>query len=184
MMTEFKWHLRGTCQKFGDDIVHDGPIMPFKFAKERTSDPAVLIPNLFVGVDPTFPARVKQGDIVVAGRNFGKGKAHFGGYIAMRALGLGVLCESMPFLCFRAAVSVGLLIAAECDGISREAEQGDDLEVDFLEGELVNHTRGTRATFRPVPEGLRETIALGGTPGVIRQWWETVGKHGGPAPTA
>jgi 3-isopropylmalate/(R)-2-methylmalate dehydratase small subunit len=176
-VTEFTWHLRGTCQKFGDDIAHDGPIMPFKFAKDRTSDPALLIPNLFVGVDPTFPGRVKPGDIVVAGRNFGKGKAHFGGYIAMRALGLGVLCESMPFLCFRAAVSCGTLIAADCGGVSQQAEQGDDLEVDFLSGDFVNHTRATSWTFPPVPEGLRETIARGGTIGVIRHWWETVGKQ-------
>lgn len=176
-MQNFKWRLRGTCQKFGDDIAHDGPIMPFKFAKERTNDPALLLPNLFVGVDPTFPERVKQGDIVVAGRNFGKGKPHFGGYIAMQALGLGVLCESMPFLNFRAAISCGTLIAADCAGISQQADQGDDLEVDFLAGDFINHTRASRCQFPPVPEGLRETIALGGTIGVIRQWWDTVGKH-------
>ena len=180
-MTEFNWVRRGTCRKFGDDIAHDGPIMPFKFAKERTSDPALLLPHLMAGVDPTFPERVRPGDILVAGRNFGKGKAHFGGYIAMQSLGLGVLCESMPFLCYRAAISNGLLIAAECAGIGEHVAEGDDLEVDFLQGTLVNHTQNRTASFPPVQEGLRETIVLGGTTGVLRHWWETVGKHREPA---
>ena len=180
-MNDFKWHLRGTCRKFGDDVPHDGAIMAFKFAKDRTSDLTLLIPNLFKEFDPSFAERVKPGDIIVAGRNFGKGKAHFGGYIAMRGLGLGVLCESMPFLNFRAAISCGTLIATDCTGISQAADEGDDIEADFLTGRLINHTRGTEETFAPVPEGLRETIALGGTIGVIKQWWETVGKAQMPA---
>lgn len=174
-MPEFTWVRRGTCRKFGDDIAHDGGIMPFKFAKERTSDLTLLLPNLLVGVDPTFPERVRDGDIIVAGRNFGKGKPHFGGYIAMQGLNLGVLCESMPFLCYRAAISCGLMLAAEATGIGAHVSDGDDIEVDFLNGTLVNHTQSTIASFPPIPEGLRSTIALGGTTGVLRQWWETEG---------
>jgi 3-isopropylmalate/(R)-2-methylmalate dehydratase small subunit len=175
-MNDFAWVRRGTCRKFGDDIEHDGPIMPFKFAKERTLDPELLRPHLMVGVDPSFPDRVRPGDILVAGRNFGKGKAHFGGYIAMRSLGLGVLCESMPFLCYRAAVSVGLLVAAECHGIGAHAADGDELEVDFVAGALLNHTTGVTAAFPPVPEGLRSTIRLGGTTGLLKEWWEATGR--------
>ena len=148
-MTDYKWHLRGTCRKFGDDVPHDGAIMAFKFAKDRTSDLSLLIPNLFKEFDPGFADRVKPGDIILAGRNFGKGKAHFGGYIAMRGLGLGVLCESMPFLNFRAAISCGTLIATDCVGISQAADEGDDIEADFLTGSPrqphARHAGGVRA---------------------------------------
>ena len=178
-MTEFSWVRRGTCRKFGDNIEHDGPMMPFKFAKDRTQDPDLLRPHLMAGVDPSFPERVRPGDIIVAGRSFGKGKAHFGAYIAMRSLDMGVLCESMPFLCYRAAISVGLLVAAECEGIGTSVSDGDDIEVDFAMGTLRNHTTGMTATFPPVPEGLRATIALGGTTGVLKDWWDRnrIGQH-------
>lgn len=179
-MTEFSWIRRGTCRKFGDNIEHDGAMMPFKFAKDRTQDPELLRPHLMAGVDPGFPDRVRSGDIVVGGRSFGKGKAHFGAYIAMRSLDLGVLCESMPFLCYRAAISVGLLVAAECEGIGASVSDGDDIEVDFIAGTLRNHTTGATATFPPVPEGLRPTIELGGTTGVLKDWWDRIGSHRPP----
>ncbi len=175
-MTGFNWVRRGTCHRFGDDIAHDGPMMPFKFAKDRTTDPALLLPHLMEGVDPNFPSKVRPGDLIVAGRNFGKGKAHFGGYIAMQSLGLGVLCESMPFLCYRAAVSWGLLVAAECVGIAAHVADGDEIEADFRAGTLINHTQGTRAQFPPVPQGLHQTIELGGSTGVLKHWWETEGR--------
>lgn len=175
-MSEFQWVRRGVCHKLGHDVVHDGPMMNFKFVIDRVTDPAVLIPHLFADSDPGFKDRVKPGDLIVAGRNLGKGKAHVQAYIAMQALGLGVLCESMPFLTYRGAIASGLLLMAECKGVSECAESGDELEVDFLTGKFVNHTRNLTRQFPAVPEGLRDTIRLGGTKGVIRDWWEREGR--------
>ena len=171
-MSAFSWKLSGRCHKLGHDVVHDGVMMNFKYVMDRVTDPTLLIPHLFEDTDPTFKDRVKRGDIIVAGRNFGKGKAHVQAYIAMQGLGLGVLCESMPFLTYRGAIASGLMLMAECAGVSECAESGDDLEVDFRSGHFLNRTRGIERRFPPVPEGLRETIELGGTEGVIKAWWE------------
>jgi 3-isopropylmalate/(R)-2-methylmalate dehydratase small subunit len=172
MNKEFTWQLKGKCHKLGHDFAHDGPMMNFKFVMDRVTDPAVLIPHLFAESDPGFKDRVKPGDIIVAGRNLGKGKAHVQAYVAMQGLGLGVLCESMPFLTYRGAIASGLLLMAECKGVSECAETGDELEVDFLTGKFVNRTRNITREFPPVPEGLRDTIRLGGTKGVLKAWWE------------
>ena len=180
--SDFEWRLSGKCHKFGHDMALDGPVMPFKYVIDRVVDPAVLTPHLFEETDPTFRERAKRGDIIIAGRNFGKGKAHVQGFIAMQALGLGMLCESMPFLTYRGAISVGMMLMAECAGVLECAESGDDLDVDFSAGRFVNLTRGIAREFPPVPEGLRDTVRLGGTKGVLKDWWEKVGsKERAPA---
>ncbi len=173
---EFQWRLKGKCHKFGHDMGHDGPVMNFKYVIDRVTDPEILIPHVFEESDPEFRTRAKRGDIIIAGRNFGKGKAHVQGYIAMQAMGIGMLCESMPFLTYRGAISVGLMLMAECAGVSEMAESGDDIDVDFSSGKFINLTRDIKHDFAPIPEGLRDTVRLGGTKGVLQHWWETEGK--------
>lgn len=170
-MDDFKWRLEGKCYKLGHDVRHDGVMIAGKFVQDRVTDPDILVPHLFEEMDPAFKDRVQRGDIIVAGRNLGKGKPHTQAYVAMRGLGLGVLCESMPFLSYRGALGVGLLLMTNCEGVSECAETGDDLEVDFLTGEFLNTTRGITRQFPPVPEGLRDTIRLGGTKGMLKDWW-------------
>jgi 3-isopropylmalate/(R)-2-methylmalate dehydratase small subunit len=78
-------------------------VIRFDLVTARVQDPAQLIPHLFDEIDSTLKERVKPGEFNVAGKNFFSGKAHNQGMIAMKALGLRVLCESMPFRSFRAA---------------------------------------------------------------------------------
>ena len=115
-------------------------------------------------------ARCQPGDIIVTGRNFGMGPK-MNGYIAMQALGLGLVCESMPFLGYRAAVGVGLRVLTDCVNVLEMCETGDELEVDFASGMFVNHTRNIRREYPPMPEGLQEVVALGGNTGWLREWW-------------
>ena len=147
--------------------------MPFKFVIERVMEPEKLIPHLFEETAPGFHEQAKPGDIIVAGRNFAKGKAHVQGLIAMQAMGLGLVCESMPFNSYRAAVSQGLLLMNGCSGVTNLVEDGDSLEIDFHTGDFTNHTRGVHKTYSPLPESLQEMIALGGTKGMLRHWWES-----------
>ena len=93
------------------------------------------------------------------------------GYIAMQALGLGLVCESMPFLAYREAVGVGLPVLNGCTGVLDACETGDELEVDFSTGRVSNLSRQTSNQYPPVPPALREIIALGGTTAWLRQWW-------------
>ena len=99
---------RGRCHVFGDDIPLDDGLIPFEMAIRRIDDPAQLCPELLRLIDPAFPERVRPGDIVVAGANFGCGKPHFQGFIAMAALGVSVVCASMPYKTLRGAISKGV----------------------------------------------------------------------------
>ncbi len=168
---DFNWRYHGRCHKFGDDLAHDAQMISFDFVIRRVMDPQVLIPHLFEGVRPDFHKVAKPGDIVIAGRNFGKGKAHIQAYIAMKALGLAVACESMPYNTSRALIGMGFTFMSGCVGIGALIEDGDDIEIDFRSGFFANHTRHTEQVFKPLPERALDIIRAGGTKGVLREWW-------------
>jgi len=161
---------RGTCHVFGDAVPLDEGIMAFKFAIERVTDPKVLVPHLFEQIDPTFAARAKPGDIVVAGKDFGHGKPHTQGFVALAALDMAVLCESMPHKSLRRAVSIGLPVLTGCVGCASFVRNGDELEVDFESGAARNLTTGATTQFAPMPPILREIVASGGSAGSMRAW--------------
>jgi 3-isopropylmalate/(R)-2-methylmalate dehydratase small subunit len=171
-MNEFQWRLKGRCYKLGHDVPHAGGVIPNAMIGGRYFDPKDLIPRLFEETDPGFHTRTRPGDIIVTGRNFGMGPK-MNGYIAMRALGLGLICESMPFLAYRAAIGVGLRTLTDCVAITDCCETGDELEVDFGTGLFVNRTRDITREYPPLPDALRELVRLGGTSGWLKQWWET-----------
>jgi 3-isopropylmalate/(R)-2-methylmalate dehydratase small subunit len=169
MSESFVWRLAGRCYKLGDDVPHAGAVIPNWLIAGRHFDPKDLVPHLFEETDPGFHERARPGDIIVTGRNFGMGPK-MNGYIAMQALGLGLVCESMPFLAYRAAVGAGLRVLTDCVGATGLCDTGDELEVDFRDGLFVNRTRGITREFPPVPDTLREVIELGGNAGWLRQW--------------
>lgn len=175
-MPEFSWVLRGRCYKLGHDVPHAGGVIPAHFITARETDPAVLIPHLFEQTDPGFNTRCQPGDLVVTGRNFGMGQKATG-YIAMQALGLGLLCESMSVQAHRAAITEGLRVLPECPGILEMCETGDELEVDFGSGRFVNKTRGREHPFNPTLEALRDLVSHGGNVGWLANWWKTSGKY-------
>ena len=170
-MTEFNWRLRGRCYKLGDDVPHAGGVIPNRLIVAREMDPQKIVPHLFVETDPGFHTRAKPGDIIVTGRNFGMGPKS-NGYIAMQALGLGLVCESMPFLAYRAAVGAGVRVLTDCFNVGEMCESGDELEVDFCSGFFVNHTRSITREYPPLPDTLRDIVEVGGNTGWLKRWWE------------
>ena len=169
-MSEFAWKQRGRCYKLGHDVPHPGGVIPNWLIAGRYLDPKDLIPHLFEETDPGFHERCKPGDLIVTGRNFGMGPK-MNGYIAIQALGLGLVCESMPFLAYRAAVGVGLLVMTDCVNVTEMCDTGDDLEVDFQNGFFINHTRGITREYPPIPDTLQKIIAVGGNTGWLKEWW-------------
>ena len=165
------WLYRGACHKFGDDLQHDGQMIAFDYVIRRITDPAELIAHLFETLRPRFHEQVRAGDILIAGKQFGKGKAHVQAYIAMKALGLAVACESMPYNTYRALIGTGFTFMTGCAGILELVDDGDDIEIDFRSGAFRNHTRCLERTFRPLPDPALEIIRMGGTQGVLKQWW-------------
>lgn len=175
-MSEFNWSLRGRCYKLGHNVPHPGGVIPLSFITARETDPTVLIPHLFEETDPGFSTRSKPGDLIVTGKNFGMGVKGTG-YIAMHALGLGLLCESMSVQAYREAISTGLRVLSPCAGILALCETGDDVEADFQSGIFINHTRNKKLAVPPVPEDLQDLIEKGGNIAWLEHWWHTVGIH-------
>src|SRR4029079_19665263 len=171
MNPEFAWRLKGRCYKLGHDVPHAGGVVPNAVIAGRYFEGKDIVHNFCAETAPVFHERCCPGDIIVAGRNFGMGPK-MNGYIAMQALGLGLVCESMSFLAYRAAVGCGVRVMTDCVNVTEMCDTGDELEVDFRNGFFVNHTRNIQREYPPVPETLLELIELGGNAGWLRQWWQ------------
>jgi 3-isopropylmalate/(R)-2-methylmalate dehydratase small subunit len=156
-MNEFQWRLKGRCYKLGHDVPHAGGVIPNAMIGGRYFDPKDLVPRLFEETDPAFTRARDRATSIVTGRNFGMGPK-MNGYIAMQALGLGLVCESMPFLAYRAAIGVGLKTMTDCPAVTELCETGDELEVDFSTGLFVNCTRNLTREYPPLPETLRDIV--------------------------
>ncbi len=166
------WKTRARCHVLGDNVLHDGGVIRFDFVTGRVTDPALIIPELFTEVDPTLKARLQPGDYIVAGKNFFAGKAHNNGMIGMKALGLRVLCESMPFRSFRAATGVALPCLTQCEGIRDYIRDGDEIEADFETGEVKNITTGESRRFPPIARDVKTIVEEGGMKGLLAKWIE------------
>ena len=164
------WRARGTAHVFGDDIPHDGGIMARHLATGPIADTAELARHLFEEIDPGFRDRVKPGDFIVAGKNFGCGKPHTSGYIAMHSLGLRLVCESVPAGVARMLMNLCLPCLQPCEGIVKAVRTGDEIEVDYETGRIRNITVGTERLYRPLDANVREVIRRGGLRGTLLHW--------------
>ena len=169
-VSDVHWQYRGRAYVLGHDIPHDNAMMPFEFVITRVMDPKLLIPHLFEGIRPGLGEKLRKGDVIVGGRNFSKGKSHIQAYIALRELGVGVLCESMPYNTYRQLIGRGIPFLSGCVGIADETDDGDEVDVDLLTGAFHNLTRGTERQFKPVDATIARYIELGGMMGALREW--------------
>lgn len=120
--------MKGRVHKFGDYINTD-LIMPFRF-KSRTNDPYELAKYCMYGVDPDFPKKVKPGDFMVAGKNFGGGSSREQAPIAIKFAGIAaVIAETFARIFYRNAFATGLPVI-EIPGISKNIKDGEVIEVD------------------------------------------------------
>lgn len=148
----------GRAWKFGDDIDTDviiqGKYLVINDAKE-------LAKHVFENIRPEFAERVKKGDFVVAGENFGCGSSREHAPLALKATGIeAVIAKSFARIFFRNAVNIGLKVI-ECRETDR-IEDGDELDVDYERGLIYNRTKGEEYRITPLPEFLREILDKGG----------------------
>jgi 3-isopropylmalate/(R)-2-methylmalate dehydratase small subunit len=150
--------IRGNARIFGDDVNTD-VIIPARYL--NTFDPAILGQHAMEGVDPQFSSRAEQGDIIIAGSNFGCGSSREHAPIAIQASGISaVVATSFARIFFRNAINVGLPALAAPDLGS--ASEGDTLDILLAKGEIHNLTRGETYGFQPLPEFLLQILEEGG----------------------
>jgi 3-isopropylmalate/(R)-2-methylmalate dehydratase small subunit len=155
--------LEGNAIKYGDNVDTD-VIIPARYL--NSSDPQELAAHCMEDLDKTFVTRVKAGDIMVAGSNFGCGSSREHAPLAIKASGIGaVIAKSFARIFFRNAINIGLPII-ECD---TDIEEGDRVAIDFDKGEIKNLTKSTTASFAPFPPFLQEIIAKGGLMNSVKE---------------
>lgn len=151
--------LRGRAWKFGADVDTDA-IIPARYL--NTSDPAELARHCMEDADPAFVSKMRPGDVIVAGKNFGCGSSREHAPIAIKAAGVAcVIAPSFARIFYRNAFNMGLPIFESPEAADAIAE-GDEVEVDGDAGVVRNLTRGTEFKVAPIPPFMQELIADGG----------------------
>jgi 3-isopropylmalate/(R)-2-methylmalate dehydratase small subunit len=157
--------ITGTIYKFGNDVNTD-EIIPARYL--NTSDPKELAAHVMEDADPEFPQKVKPGDIIVAGKNFGCGSSREHAPLAIKASGLAcVVAESYARIFYRNAFNIGLTIM-ECPAAA-EAQTGHKFRIDTTTGEIKNLTLSKTYASRPIPPFMQELIAAGGLMEYVRK---------------
>ena len=151
--------FEGAVHKFGRDVDTD-VIIPARYL--NTNDPAELASHCMEDIDAGFVARVRPGDIVVAGENFGCGSSREHAPVAIRAAGVScVVAASFARIFYRNAINTGLPIVI-CPAAVAGAQAGDRLRVDLATGVVTDLTRDTTYQADAFPVFMRELIAQGG----------------------
>lgn len=151
--------LKGTVWRFGDDIDTDA-IIPARYL--NTSDPKELAQHVMEDADKAFPGKVKPGDIIVAGKNFGCGSSREHAPIALKAAGVGaVVAKSFARIFYRNAFNIGLPIFESVEA-SEKISEGAVVEIDGDAGIIKNITTGAVYRANPIPPFMQELIASGG----------------------
>jgi len=152
-------NAKGTVFKYGDNVDTD-VIIPARYL--NTSDPAELAEHCMEDIDKDFLLKIKKGDIMVAGKNFGCGSSREHAPIAIKAAGIScVIARTFARIFYRNAINIGLPII-ECDEAAEGIRAGDEVEIDFDSGIIYNRTLNTEYQGQQFPEFMQKIINEGG----------------------
>lgn len=150
---------QGKVHKYGDNVDTD-VIIPARYL--NTSKHEELAAHCMEDIDKDFVANVRQGDIMVATKNFGCGSSREHAPIAIKASGIScVIASTFARIFYRNAINIGLAIL-ECDEAARDIQAGDEVKVDFDTGLIENLTTGKSYQAEPFPPFIQNIIAKGG----------------------
>lgn len=149
----------GTAHKYGDNVDTD-VIIPARYL--NTSDEKELASHCMCDIDADFTTKIKQGDIVVAGYNFGCGSSREHAPIAIKASGIScVIAKTFARIFYRNSINIGLAIL-ECDEASERIRDKDEVEIDFDSGIIYNKTRNEQYQAQPFPDFIKKIIENNG----------------------
>jgi 3-isopropylmalate/(R)-2-methylmalate dehydratase small subunit len=127
--------------------------------------------------DPAFVNKVRPGDIIVAGKNFGCGSSREHAPIAIKGAKIGaVIAESFARIFYRNAFNTGLPIL-ESPAAAAGIEQGDEVELDLTTGVIFDHTTNKQYQAQPTPPFMRELLEAGGLVQYVRRRNRRAGKR-------
>ena len=152
--------IKGRAWRFGDSISTDDIIAGrYKF---RTINMKELAKHAMENIRPGFAEKVKPGDLIVAGRNFGCGSSREQAPRVLKELGIScIIAKSFARIFFRNAVNVGLPVI-ECPEAAESADEGDIVEVDLSKGIVRNLSKGLEFRARPLPDFMLRILEDGG----------------------
>ena len=150
--------LKGKVFKFGDGISTD-LIIPGKYAHLRSNLPE-LAKHAMEDADPEFTSKVKPGDFIVGGKDFGLGSSREHAPLVIKMSGVSaVLAKSFARIFFRNAINQGLpLLICDTDKI----DAGDEIEIDFANDSITDLTNGNKLTFGKIPQVMLDILEEGG----------------------
>ena len=152
-------NAHGSVHKYGDHVDTD-VIIPARYLASQNHQE--LASHCMEDIDKTFVTKVKDGDIMVAGVNFGCGSSREHAPIAIKASGIScVIAANFARIFYRNAINIGLAIL-ECPAASAGIDDGDEVSVDFDTGVITNVTKGETYQAEPFPPFIKDMIAKGG----------------------
>ncbi len=151
--------IKAKAIKFGDNINTD-VILPGKYLE--LIDPKELAKHAMAGIDPDFPEKVKEGAVLIGGKNFGCGSSREQAPIALKYSGVKcVIAEYFARIFYRNCINIGLP-AIECENISRNIDEEDSISIDLEKGIIRNETQDKSFKTNPIPKFLMSILQKGG----------------------
>ena len=152
-------NAHGFVHKYGDHVDTD-VIIPARYL--NTQNHKELASYCMIDIDTEFVNKVKDGDIMVAGVNFGCGSSREHAPVAIKASGIScVIAKNFARIFYRNAINIGLAIL-ECPAASEGIDVGDEVSVDFDTGIITNVTKNENYQAEPFPEFIKDMISKGG----------------------
>lgn len=151
--------VKGFSHKYADNVDTD-VIIPARYL--NTSDTKELASHCMEDIDKDFPHKVKVGDVMIGGWNFGCGSSREHAPIAIKASGIScIIAKSFARIFYRNAINIGLAII-ESEEIASAINEGDEVEIDFDKGEIKNVSTGKSYKTQPFPPFIQEIINANG----------------------
>ena len=158
--------FNGKAIKYGDNVDTD-VIIPARYL--NTIDKKELASHCMEDIDKNFVNKVENGDIMIAGNNFGCGSSREHAPIAIKESGISlVIAKSFARIFYRNSINIGLAIL-ECPEAAENISEGDKVEADLDKGIIYNRTTGKSFETKPFPEFIQKIITNGGLVESIRR---------------
>ena len=144
---------------YGDNVDTD-VIIPARYL--NTPDPKEYVKYCMHDIDKTFAQEVEEGDVIIAGENFGCGSSREHAPVAIKTSGIkAVIAKSFARIFFRNAINIGLVILKNSD-LPDEVSKGDEIDIDVENGKIKNLTTGKEYSTTAYTGSIKELIDCGG----------------------